>query len=60
MAHPLEHYAKLMIGDLVLTVSKLTAENDALKEEVRAGNDSMKALTAELAALKQVAPKRKA
>lgn len=36
MANPVDYHAKLMIGDLVLTVAKLSAENEALREQVAA------------------------
>jgi hypothetical protein len=34
MANTVEHHAKLIIGDLVLTVAKLSAEKDALAERL--------------------------
>lgn len=36
MANPIDYHAKLIIGDLVLTIAKLTAENEALREQLAA------------------------
>jgi len=34
MAESVDHHAKLIIGDLVLTVAKLSAENEDLREKL--------------------------
>jgi hypothetical protein len=34
MANPIDYHAKLIIGDLVLTVARLTAELEAAREQV--------------------------
>jgi hypothetical protein len=32
MANTVDHHAKLIIGDLVLTIAKMAAENETLRE----------------------------
>ncbi len=34
MADPAEHHLKLLIGDLLVTVARLSAENEALREQL--------------------------
>jgi hypothetical protein len=36
MANPTDHHAKLIIGDLVLTIARQAAEIDALRQQLAA------------------------
>lgn len=49
MANPLEFHVKVLMGDLVLQVAKLAADNEALREQLAA-------VTAERDALKKAQP----